>query len=204
MLWVNQKLHFKDITFLDDFSRKCWIYLLKNKSDVYDKFIEFYKLTSNLYNIPTKTFKSDNGTEYIINFKIINFKIPDELFFNKPVDISHSRVFSCKAFFFNNHKTNKFENNSKQGIFFGYLENSSGYRILDIFTSSIITARDVYFMEDIPGTIDTSFFSSKTIDSIFIYSNRLKGKVPIYNRQILMLIIIIILMIIILMKIITL
>ena len=185
MLWVNQKLHFKDITFLDDFSRKCWIYLLKNKSDVYDKFIEFYKLTSNLYNIPTKTFKSDNGTEYIINFKIINFKIPDELFFN-------------------NHKTNKFENNLKQGIFFGYLENSSGYRILDIFTSSIITARDVYFMEDIPGTIDTSFFSSKTIDSIFIYSNRLKGKVPIYNRQILMLIIIIILMIIILMKIITL
>jgi len=26
-------------------------------------------------------------------------------------------------------------------------------------------------MEDIPGTIDTSFFSSKTIDSLFIYSN---------------------------------
>ena len=48
------------------FFGKCWIYLLKNKSDVYDKFVEFYKLTSNLYNIPIKTFKSDNnGTEYI-------------------------------------------------------------------------------------------------------------------------------------------
>ena len=205
------------LTFLDDFSRKCWIYLLKNKSDVYDKFVEFYKLTSNLYNIQIKTFKSDNGTEYInknvISFlnnhgikfihsipgypqqngraerlnqtinncaktllnsaklplyfwdsavqcaaflynsnphSSINFKIPNELFFNKPVDISHFKVFGCKAFFFNNHKTNKFENNSKQGIFLGYPENSSGYRILDISTNSIITARDVYFMEDIP------------------------------------------------------
>jgi len=53
------------LTFLDDFSGKCWICLLKNKLDVYDKFVEFYKLTSNLYNIPIKTFKSDNRTEYI-------------------------------------------------------------------------------------------------------------------------------------------
>jgi len=172
---------------LDDYSRKCWIYLLKNKSDVYDKFIEFYKLTSNLYNLPIKTFKSDNGTEYInknvisflnnhgISFihtipgypqqngraerlnqtlnncaktllnsaklplsfwdsaikcaaflynsnphSSVNFKIPNELFFNKPVDISHFKVFGCKAFFFNNHKSNKFENNSKQGIFLEY------------------------------------------------------------------------------------
>jgi len=29
------------LTFLDDFSRKCWIYPFKNKSDVYDKFVEF-------------------------------------------------------------------------------------------------------------------------------------------------------------------
>jgi len=54
-------------------SRKCWIYLLKNKSDVYDKFIEFYKLISNLYNLPIKTFKSDNDTEYI-NKNVIFFK----------------------------------------------------------------------------------------------------------------------------------
>ena len=29
------------LTFLDDFSGKCWIYPFKNKSDVYDKFVEF-------------------------------------------------------------------------------------------------------------------------------------------------------------------
>jgi len=43
-------------------------------------------------------------------YSSINFKIPNELllfFFNKPVDISHFKVFGCKAFFFNNHNSNK-------------------------------------------------------------------------------------------------
>jgi len=35
-------------------------------------------------------------------------KIPNELFFNKPVDTAYIKVFGCKAFFYNNHKSNKF------------------------------------------------------------------------------------------------
>eukprot|EP00833_Pecoramyces_ruminatium_P018262 jgi/Orpsp1_1/1192294/evm.model.d7180000092057.2 len=58
-----------------------------------------------------------------------------------------------------------------QGIFLGYSENSTGYRVLDINTKSIINVRDVYFMEDIPGTVDTPFFSSKIIDSLLPYSD---------------------------------
>jgi len=50
-----------------------------------------------------------------------------------------------KAFFYNNHKSNKFENNSKPGIFLGYTGDSLGYKILVVSTNSIITARDVYF-----------------------------------------------------------
>jgi len=82
------------------------------------------------------------------------------------------KVFGCKAFFYNNYKTNKFENNSKPGIFVGYANDSLGYRILDLETNSIVTARDVYFMEEVPGTINTSFFINKYIDSVidFQYS----------------------------------
>ena len=29
------------VTFMDDYSRKCWIYLLKNKSDVYNALLNF-------------------------------------------------------------------------------------------------------------------------------------------------------------------
>jgi len=208
------------VTFLDDFSRKIWVYLIKNKSDVPNIFIKFHKFISNTTSYKIINFKSDNGTEYInktlttylenfgINFihsvhgypqqndraerlnqtlnryastllnsaklpykfwdsailcaaylynlnphQSINNKIPNELFFNKSVDIFHLKVFGCKAFFYNNHKTNKFENNSKPGIFLGYASDSLGYKILDISTNSIVTSRDVYFMEDMPGTI---------------------------------------------------
>ena len=52
------------------------------------------------------------------------------------------------------------------------------YKILDISTNSIITARDVYFfLEDIPGTINTTFFCNKYIDSIIDFKDSLiKGE----------------------------
>jgi len=49
---------------MDDYSRKCWIYLLKNKSDVYNAFIKFHKLMNNTTEFSIKTLKTDNGTEY--------------------------------------------------------------------------------------------------------------------------------------------
>ena len=54
------------VTFLDDFSRKCWIYLLKNKSDVCNAFIHFHKLMKNTTNYNIVTLKTDNGREYDI------------------------------------------------------------------------------------------------------------------------------------------
>jgi len=83
--------------------------------------------------------------------------------------------FGCKAFFYNNHKSNKFENNSEPGIFLGYVSDSLGYKILDDFTNSIITARDAFFffLEDMPGTINTTFFCNKYIDSIFDFKDLL-------------------------------
>jgi len=85
---------------------------------------------------------------YNINpYKSIENKIPNELFFNIPVDIAHLKVFGCKALFYNNHKFNIFENNSKPGILLGYASVFFGYKILDISINSFITARDVYFFK---------------------------------------------------------
>ena len=88
-----------------------------------------------------------------------NSKIPDEVFFNQPIDISHIRVFGCRVYFYNNHKKYKFENNSKPGIFLGYASDSTSYSILDLSSNCIVSARDVYFLENIPGTINTTFLS---------------------------------------------
>ena len=239
------------VTFLDDFSRKCWIYLLKNKSDVCNAFIHFHKLMKNTTSYNIVTLKTDNGREYdnanLIKYLLdngiefihslpncpqqngraerlnqtldncvktllssaklpINFwdsailcacrlynlnphqgnnsLIPDEVFFNKLVDISHLKVFGCRVYFYNNHKKNKLDNNTKPGIFLGYASDSTGYKILDITTNSIISARDVYFMENIPGSIETTFLSNDSVDSLFNFDNsQIQGEHSDNNSQ---------------------
>ena len=49
------------ITFIDDYSRKTWIYFLKAKSEVFEKFKEFKALIENLSDKKIKTLRSDNG-----------------------------------------------------------------------------------------------------------------------------------------------
>jgi transposase InsO family protein len=52
------------VSFIDDFSRKTWIYFLKTKSEVFSKFKEFKALVENLSEKKIKILRSDNGGEF--------------------------------------------------------------------------------------------------------------------------------------------
>jgi transposase InsO family protein len=52
------------VSFIDDFSRKAWIYFLKTKGEVFSKFKEFKTLIENLFEKKIKVLKSDNGGEF--------------------------------------------------------------------------------------------------------------------------------------------
>jgi hypothetical protein len=52
------------VIFIDDYSRKTWLYLLKSKDEVFSKFQEFKAEIENLTNKKIKTLRSDNGGEY--------------------------------------------------------------------------------------------------------------------------------------------
>ena len=54
------------VTFIDDHSRKTWIYFLKTKEseEVLSKFKEFKSQVENLSRKRIKTLRSDNGGEY--------------------------------------------------------------------------------------------------------------------------------------------
>jgi hypothetical protein len=52
------------IIFIDDYSRKTWLYLLKTKDEVFNKFQEFKAEIENLTNKKIKTLRTDNGGEY--------------------------------------------------------------------------------------------------------------------------------------------
>ncbi|KAJ0589930.1 putative RNA-directed DNA polymerase [Helianthus annuus] len=53
------------VTFIDDSTRKVWVYFLKHKSDVFDAFKIWKSAVENETNLKVKCLKSDNGGEYI-------------------------------------------------------------------------------------------------------------------------------------------
>ena len=55
------------LTFIDDFSRKTWVYFLKNKSETFSKFKEFRGFVEKQSGLPIKVLRSDRGGEYKSN-----------------------------------------------------------------------------------------------------------------------------------------
>jgi transposase InsO family protein len=53
------------VTFIDDFSKKNHVYLLKAKGEVFDKFKEYKALVENQTSMNIKTLQSDNGGEFV-------------------------------------------------------------------------------------------------------------------------------------------
>lgn len=52
------------VTFIDDFSRYTYVYFIKRKSEVLEKFQEFVNHVTNLTGKPIKVLRTDNGGEY--------------------------------------------------------------------------------------------------------------------------------------------
>lgn len=59
------------VTFIDDFSKKTWIYFLKNKDELFSRFKVFKALMENQTGRKIKILRFDNGGEYTLNsFKV--------------------------------------------------------------------------------------------------------------------------------------
>ena len=52
------------VYFIDEFSRKTWVYFMKNKDELFNKFKEFKALIENHTKKKIKTLQSDNGGEF--------------------------------------------------------------------------------------------------------------------------------------------
>ena len=53
------------LTFIDGCSRFCWVYFMKQKSEVFRTFKVFKALVENSFEKKIKSIRSDNGGEYI-------------------------------------------------------------------------------------------------------------------------------------------
>lgn len=52
------------ITFIDDHTRVCWVYLLKEKSEAAEVFRKFYNMVETQFHIKIQILRTDNGKEY--------------------------------------------------------------------------------------------------------------------------------------------
>ena len=52
------------VTFVDDFSKRVWVYTLKSKDEVFETFLVWKKMVENQTGRKIKVLRSDNGTEY--------------------------------------------------------------------------------------------------------------------------------------------
>ncbi|GJW71282.1 ribonuclease H-like domain-containing protein, partial [Tanacetum coccineum] len=71
-VWGPYKVTSRDgfryfLTVVDDFTRAVWIYMLKGKDDVYDSIVSFAQMITNQFETNVKTFRSDNGSEFVNN-----------------------------------------------------------------------------------------------------------------------------------------
>lgn len=62
------------VTFIDNFTRKVFIYLIRQKSDVFERFLEFKNYVELQTECKIKRVRSDNGTEYTCNRFVEFFK----------------------------------------------------------------------------------------------------------------------------------
>lgn len=57
--------YFYFVTFIDDFSRCTWLFLMKNRSEVFHIFKEFYAKVKNQFDTSIKVLRTDNAREYL-------------------------------------------------------------------------------------------------------------------------------------------
>lgn len=53
------------LSIIDDFSRRVWVYILKNKADVFGKFKEWHTEYENKLGTKLKHLRTDNGLEFV-------------------------------------------------------------------------------------------------------------------------------------------
>lgn len=199
------------VTFIDDATRKVFVYCLESKGQVTEVYEQFKSLVERQTGRKLKVLRTDNGTEYvnsrmrksmqrdgivhqtscpytpqqngvaermnrtlvekarcmlndaqlpkkfwaeaistaayIVNrspSRSLDLVTPEEAWSKQKPNLQHLKVFGSRAMYhIPKQKRRKFDVKSKEGIFFGYADNSKGFRIFNPDSGEVIITRDV-------------------------------------------------------------
>ncbi|GAU16908.1 hypothetical protein TSUD_36660 [Trifolium subterraneum] len=145
---LNGSLYY--IVFIDDFTRMCWIYFLRYKSEVAAVFWKFKAHVENQSNSHIQILRSDNGKEYLSNqFQQFCDEAGIEHQLTAPYTPQQNGVSERKnRSIMDMVKRGKLDKKAEPGIFIGYSTISKAYKIFQPQTGKNLVSRDVHFMEN--------------------------------------------------------
>ncbi|KAH9647652.1 hypothetical protein KPL70_025267 [Citrus sinensis] len=164
------------LSIIDDYSRRVWVYALKHKDQVFNKFKEWKTLVENQTGNKNGLAERMNRTlmdkvrcmlvqaklpkglwaetlltaSYLVNLSpsaALNFKTPFEMWHGKPASYVNLKVFGCPGYAHINQ--GKLAPRALKGQFIGYPDGVKGYKLwcIDLEPPRCIISRDVAFNE---------------------------------------------------------
>ncbi|GJW37639.1 zinc finger, CCHC-type containing protein [Tanacetum coccineum] len=153
------------VTFIDDASRFCYVYLLHTKDEALDKFKVFKTGVELQQGSLIKRFRIDRGGEYMdtLYFQVPNKKnkiTPYELWTKRKQNLNYLRVWGCRAVVrLPDSKLKTLGEKGIECIFVGYAEHSKAFRFYviepndSVSINSIIESKDAIFVENIFSSV---------------------------------------------------
>ncbi|KAH9750881.1 Integrase catalytic domain-containing protein [Citrus sinensis] len=137
------------LTFIDDFSRMIWVFALKSKDEVLERFKRWKIFIENQTGLKVKTLRIDNGLEYC-NKLFEDFCEKNEIQRHKTVTYTPQQNGLAKRMNRTLVEKGKLEPRALKYRFLGYPEGVKGYRLwcVDSNAPPCIISRDVTFHED--------------------------------------------------------
>ncbi|GJR38489.1 retrotransposon protein, putative, ty1-copia subclass [Tanacetum coccineum] len=137
------------ITFIDDYSRYGYVYLLKHKHEVFETFKVFKNEVENQLGKTIKAIRSDQESATRILNMVPTKKVdktPYELCYGKVPNLSYLKVWGCEALV-KRDTPDKLEQRSVMCIFIGYQKETMGYYFYFPPENKIVVARCAKFFE---------------------------------------------------------
>ncbi|KAL0321780.1 UNVERIFIED_CONTAM: Retrovirus-related Pol polyprotein from transposon TNT 1-94 [Sesamum calycinum] len=111
------------LSVIDNFSIKVFVFLMKHKSEAFEKFRNWKTLVENQTGQKLKALRTDNGSPSVP----LSGKIPECIWTDSDVNISSLRIFGCSAFALSH--GDKLDPRSQKCVFIGYPDGVKGYRL---------------------------------------------------------------------------
>uniref|UniRef100_A0A2N9EZR3 CCHC-type domain-containing protein n=1 Tax=Fagus sylvatica TaxID=28930 RepID=A0A2N9EZR3_FAGSY len=140
------------MSFIDNYSRKAWVYFLKNKSEAFAKFKIWKAKVENQTGRKIKYLRIDNGTEYRdgdflkfceeygIKRHFTVRKTPQQNGVAERLNRTITETARCED-------RSKLDPKSKKCIFLGFKKGVKGYKLWDPVAQKVVISRDVVFDE---------------------------------------------------------